>query len=105
MVHNVPRMGHAGGFVHKRTGRYTCGQDANAPAEAPATAGRLGPVVGCPECAKMREYIRDHVHAFIDSAEIDRLMSYEEWCQLDTPNDPAVAQKSPQAGGSAEKEN
>ena len=55
-------------------------------AEAPATAGRLVPVVGCPECAKMREYICDHVHAFIDSDEIDRLMSYEEWCQLSTPN-------------------
>lgn len=35
--------------------------------------------IGCPECAKLREYIRDHVHAFIDSDEIDRLLSYDEW--------------------------
>jgi hypothetical protein len=34
----------------------------------------------------MREYIRDHVHAYIDSDEIDKLLSFEEWRALQAPN-------------------
>ena len=45
-------------------------------------------VVNSAICSKMREYICDHVHAFIDSDEIDKLMSYEEWCELDAPHNP-----------------
>jgi hypothetical protein len=32
------------------------------------------------EVERLREYIRDHVHAFIDSDEIDQLLSFDEWC-------------------------
>ena len=34
------------------------------------------------ENKRLREYISDHVHTFIDSDEIGKLMSFEEWCKL-----------------------
>ena len=34
------------------------------------------------ENKRLREYISDHVHAFIDSDEVGKLMSFEEWCKL-----------------------
>ena len=34
------------------------------------------------ENARKQEYISDHVHCFIDSAEIEKLLSYEEWKEL-----------------------
>ena len=51
-----------------------------------ASSCTVGAVVGCPECETMREYIRDHVHAYIDSDEIDKLLSFEEWRALQAPN-------------------
>ena len=35
---------------------------------------------------QMNEYINDHVHSFIDSDEIETLLSFDEWCKLDKPN-------------------
>jgi len=39
-------------------------------------------VVKVVDAARAMEYINDHVHAFIDSDEIDTLMSFDEWKAL-----------------------
>ena len=35
---------------------------------------------------KLLEYVKDHVHAYIDDDTIEPLMAFDEWCKLSKPN-------------------
>ncbi len=69
-------------------------------------------IVGHKPSLNGQQYEDVVVHKLNGDLNKDRRLVEREWCgrcrkllRVDLPNDPAVAQKSPQAGGSAEKEN
>lgn len=54
------------------------------PKSTPTKSGEEGETVEFPwqEHYSMIEYIRDHVHAYIDSDEIETLLSFQQWADL-----------------------
>ena len=79
--------GYAATYQEGSSDRRDCTEAADQ-MESELTAIKTALTAKDSQTASLEEYVRDHVHSFIDSDAIDRLMPFDEWQDKAAPSPP-----------------